>query len=213
MPDINAVSSYECLAAGAWKPVVPPLVHALLLQYMDAPAKRQLLEAVLAGSTHSLERYIWDITLAQLQTGSCCYREALLDALDGSAFLNLTQRAELLRRFFALSQPRGQVPGSPEAKCFVGILLCFHSQRDDDPGLVKEGAKFLLSAYHQQCNLATLLLALCYECGKGVERSVESAVQCYTVAARQGYQLAQIFLKECLSAANPSSIPQQPAQA
>ena len=182
---------------------------------MDAPQwKRRLLEAVLAGNTNTLEGYIWDITVAELQSGSCCYRKALVEALDGSAFLNSPQRAELLRRFFALSQPRGQAPGSPEAKCFVGILLCFHSQRDDEPGLAKEGARFLLSAYHQQSKLAMLLLALCYECGKGVDCSVESAVKCYTVAANQGYQLAQIFLKECLreyspeAAAAPQPLPQ-----
>ena len=156
------------------------------------PSKRRLLAAIVAGDTGSLERCIWEITVAELQSGSCCYRKALVEALDGSAFLAATQRAELLQQLFTLSQR-----GSAEAKCFVGILLCFHSQREEELALAKEGARFLLSGYHQQCDLATLLLALCYECGRGVERSVDSALQCYNVAATHGYQLAQIFWKEC----------------
>lgn len=157
-----------------------------------AVAKRRLLEALLGGSTSSLEKGIWEITVAELNAGSCKYRRALVEALDGSAIMSTAQRVDLLQKFFQLSQR-----GSTEAMCFVGILLCFHSHREEDAGLAKEGARFLLSAYHQKCNLATLLLALCYECGRGVKLSTDSALQCYTVAANHGYQLAQILHQEC----------------
>ena len=180
---------------------------------MESLSRRKLLEAILTGNAVSLDQQLWEITVHELESGSCCYRKALVDALDGSDFLSPAQRAELLHRYFTLSQPRGQASGSPEAKCFVGILLCFHRQREDEGGLAKEGAQFLLSAYHQQCNLAALLLALCYECGKGVACSVESAVQCYSMAAQQGYQLAQIFLQECLRDFKPPAATVQPPAA
>lgn len=180
---------------------------------METLVKRKLMQAIVEGSVSKLEAQMSDILLTELQAGSGFCRKALVQALDGSDFLNPQQRTELLHRYFSLSQPRGGGGGNVDAKCFIGILLCFHRTQEAE-GLSREGAQFLLSAYHQKSNLAALLLALCYECGKGVHCSVESAVQCYSMAANVDYQLAEVLLKECVhdfhaSAANLQQQQQQ----
>ena len=81
--------------------------------------------------------------------------------------------------------------GSPVAQCFAGALLAFHEPLGAS---LQQGFVYLLSC--QGVSLAALFLALCFETGRGTERSLPSAWDCYQSAIRQGLQVAKIFLVE-----------------
>ena len=82
--------------------------------------KRKVWESIIAGSVPALEAVIWEIITAEVHSGRCCFRKALLMSLDGSDFANEGHRNELLQRFAAQSGA-----GDTDAQCFIGILLCF----------------------------------------------------------------------------------------
>ena len=82
--------------------------------------KRKVWEAIIAGSVPALEAVIWEIITAEVHSGNCCFRKALLLSLDGSSFATEAHRNELLQRFAAQSGA-----GDTDAQCFIGILLCF----------------------------------------------------------------------------------------
>lgn len=82
--------------------------------------KQKVWEAIIGGSVPALEGVIWEIITAEVHSGRCCFRKALLLALDGSDIASEAQRNELLQRFAAQSGA-----GDTDAQCFIGILLCF----------------------------------------------------------------------------------------
>lgn len=155
--------------------------------------KRQVWTALAAGEEQDLHQAVWDVTLNELHSGSCSYRQALLDALDVTAVTDAASTIKLLQRYIQLAQS-----GSSQAQCFAGVLLCFHSPLDGHGGAHQhsQGFRYLLSSHYQHNNLATLFLALCYEAARGTGRSVESALECYQTAFTRGYQIAHILFLE-----------------
>ena len=90
------------------------------------------------------------------------------------------------RKYVRLAQA-----GSAVGQCFAGVLLAFHEPLGAS---LQQGFVYLLSC--QNIPLAALFLALCFESGRGTERSLPSARDCYHSAIHQGLQVAEIFLAE-----------------
>ena len=155
--------------------------------------KRQVWSALSSGGEQDLHQAVWDVTLNELHSGSCSYRQALLDALDVTAVTDATSTIRLVQRHIQLAQA-----GSSQAQCFAGVLLSLYSPLDGHGGTHQhsQGFRYLLSSHYQHNNLATLFLALCYEAARGTERSVESALECYQTAFTRGYQIAHILFLE-----------------